>query len=99
MNAENILTTVEETFAGTISADAIEIIEKMIAAKSLGYTTFDKLEAEYSDLKEGFFNAAKEAIKEERASLNYTSMSADDARADRILNVRDSSGKAVSRKW
>lgn len=99
MNTNKIAETVKENFRGTITGNLVEVIEAMAAAKTMGYTLQDKLQAQYKDLTDGCYSEIKKAIAEQRKLDNYTSRSRSDARADAILTIRDSSGKAVARKW
>ena len=90
-----ILENVTNNFGGTIPTNVNEIITAMEAAKTLGNSTMDKLQAIYPKLSYGLFAAIKNEIQDSRKT--YTTTAAD-ARADRILNIRNSDGKATSRK-
>lgn len=99
MNTQQIAETTRRNFGGTIPAQLEAIIEAMVAAKTLGSATQDRLQATCQDLTDGAFGAIRDAIREQRQLDSTSPSSSADARTDRILRTRDSSGKASSRRW
>lgn len=86
MNAQNILQKVSYPLGNP--DNALDIIEKMLAAKNLGYKTFEKIEEE-TGCKYGYFECVKEVIKEERKG---STISKPISREERINNY-------LSQKW
>lgn len=79
-----------------VPASANQIIDAMIAAKTHGNRLFDKLNDEFG-CSAGYFDAVKAAIREYRQS--FKTVSQEDARTDKLLRVRDSSGRATARRF
>lgn len=84
------------TLLGRPNEDAI--IKAMLAAPNLGDRTWDRLEVEFG-CTAGFFFATKAIIRDLRAAQRVVTRSAADVRADRVLRVRDSNGRATPRRF
>lgn len=80
------------------NAKEAEIIRAMWEAKTLGDRTFDRLDAEFG-CSPGLYFAIKAIIKDLRAGQRVNPRSAAAARADRVLRVRDSNGRATPRRF
>ena len=99
MNTQQIAETTRRNFGGTIPAQLEAIIEAMVAAKTLGSVTQERLQTTYQDLTDGAFGAIRNAIREQRQLDSASPTTGADARTDRVLRTRDSDGKASSRRW
>ena len=89
---------VKEQYGGTVPENVGEIVEAMLAEKTLGNKVFDKMEAKFN-CSPGLFFAIKDAIKERREADCTKVRSAADVKADWTLRTRNSDGRAISRKW
>lgn len=79
------------------NAKEAEIIQAMWEAKTLGDRTFDRLDAAFG-CSPGLYFAVRAIIKDLQAGQRVNPRAAADARMDRLLRIRDSSGRATPRR-
>jgi len=99
MNTEELTTKILENWPlkNVDYETALKIVQIAETQKTFGFKFTDKIEDEFK-VSYGFVKLVIDTIKEQR-KLQTSSISREDARADRILRIRDSNGKATARKW
>ena len=98
MNPEEIATKILNNWPFEMNYETtVEIVKIAETRKTFGYKFTDEMEEKFG-VSCGFASLVAKTIKEQR-KLQTSSISREDARADRILRIRDSNGKATARKW
>lgn len=104
MDTERMFAKVKERLARDAAPSLLgrpredDIIKAMLEAPNMGDRLFDRLEAEFN-CTAGFFYTTKAIIRDLRAGQRVVTRSAAEVRADRVLRIRASSGRAKARRF
>ena len=100
MDTENFTTKILENWPmkNVEFETALQIVKIAEERKTFGYKFEDEMESKFG-VSNGFAHHVANEVKMYR-KVNYgTKRNPEDARADRILRIRDSTGKAAARKF